>query len=425
MNQSFARGIVAQDGVKTLEQLRTLLPGLRTVKVASIRKSGRRRDVWDVSLRDNSKGLPYSIITNGVVTHNSSDPHYYSGALSNYFGGKLTASDIFGTDSKPGRLRLYHESVGEAFFDSMSSLLREMPDKVYVDKEWWYCYDNTNANRKLVGSKYNKKKFSEWNKFYVPCDSGGIPQALLLLDSYPYMYPEALDEDDKGAGMAAVARMFSANIPKLAPKLKRKSVIVLGVNQLRQRPAAYGDPFYEPAGEAIRYTSQLRIRSTSRAIPHGKGQLEDEDSVFVDGGKDTYRYIVQKIAKNKTGGIPQAEAWQRIWVSDAEGKARGIDPVWDCYQYLLLTGQIDGPLKKLRCTVPGMPSTIAWWDFKALVLLRGSALRDHCATLKLDKNPKLVEFCRKQLESGEAFTLYSDAQQGLDEEEGDEEGDDE
>ena len=356
----------------------------------------------------------------------SGDPQYFGSTLETMTMGKLKVDDIFGLYGGKGeiikapRIRLYNETVGESFFDSMASMLRQMPDKVFEDGEWFYVYENTNENRKTVGSNYSKSKFSEWNKFYVPTGSSK-PQAVLMVDSYPYMYPEMLDEDDKGAGMAAVARMFSSNIPKLAPKLKKKCVVVLGVNQLRQRPAARGDPFYEPAGEAIRFASQLRLRSTSRAIPHGTGQIEEEDSATVDGGRDTYRYIVQRATKNKTGGMPLAEVWQRVWVSDAEGKAHGIDPVWDTYQYLKLTGQVEGSLKKLKFKVPGLPEKMQWWDFKALMLLRGKELKEHCDSIGITRNPKVREFCKKQLESGEAFTKYIETRQGL----GDEGGEDE
>lgn len=349
----------------------------------------------------------------------STDPEYYGSTLDSMTGGKLDLDSIFGLADGKGdyikkpRIRLYTESVGDQFFNSMAALLRRLPDKVYEDGHWFYVYENTNDNRKRVGSSYSKAKFSEWNKFYVDCPVAGTPQALMVVDSYPYMYPDSLDEDDKDAGMAAVARMFSANIPKLAPKLKRKSIVVLGVNQLRERPMARGNPFYEPGGQAIRFTSQLRIGQTSRALPSGAGgQIEEEDSVSVDGGKDTYRYIVQRTEKNKTGGIPRAEVWQRVWVSDAEGRAHGLDPTWDTYQYLKLTGQVDGPLKKLRFSIPNMPETIAWWDFKALILLKGKDLKEHCSSLGLTKNPKVREFCWKQLREGDGYNKYIAQMQG-------------
>jgi RecA/RadA recombinase len=353
----------------------------------------------------------------------SQDPNYYASTLDSMTGGRITSEDIFGVvDKSTGEVlktplvHLYTESVGEQFFDSMAALLRDMPDKQYMDDQWWYIYENTVPNRKIVDGRYDKALFSEYNKFFVPAENGK-PQALLLVDSYPFMFPEKLDEDDKGAGLAAVARMFSENIPKLAPKLKKKGVVVLGVNQLRLQPMARGNPEYEPAGQTIKFVSSVRVKQSSRVPPHGeghKGGIEIEDSVFgSDASVDEYRYLVQKATKNKTGGIPQAEVWQRIWIADFEGKAHGIDIVWDTFQYLKLTGQFSGTMKKMNISIPGFEiQKLSWFDFKGLLLMQGKDLKELCASLGITKNPKIRETCRKQMDSGKGYPMYIDHVRG-------------
>ncbi len=408
MNQEFRSSFVCGDARKRLAAL-----GLSTAKVVKTSQTGESKPVWDVSLKEQGV-LPFSIITNGIVTHNSEDFGYFASTIETCATRPLSVEDVFGiVDRSTGeiikqpRVRVYNESVGEQFFDSMASMLRNMPDKNYIDGQWYYVYENTKPNQKLTSGKYNKELFSEYNKFCVPAENGK-PQALLLVDSYPYMFPDQLDEDDKGAGMAAVARMFSANIPKLAPKLKRKGVVVLGVNQLRLRPAVRNaNPEYEPSGEAIKFCSGVRVKQTRRAIPHGTGSVEEEDSVMIDGGLDTYHYLVQKAAKNKTGGITGAEVWQRVWVADAEGRAHGIDPVWDTFQYLKLTGQLTGHMKKMTIKLPHLELTkISWWDFKCLILYQGADLKAVCAELGIKKNPKIRETCRNQLNNGTGYQMY-------------------
>ena len=111
--------------------------------------------------------------------------------------------------------------------------------------------------------------------------------------------------------------------------MKSKRVTVVGMNQLRLAPMVkYGSPSYEPGGQALRFNSDVRIQVSSRANPHGKGQIDEEPSY--DGeGIDKYRYIHTKAIKNKLG-TPYLEGMMRVWTEDSKGKARGFDIVWDC-----------------------------------------------------------------------------------------------
>jgi RecA/RadA recombinase len=337
---------------------------------------------------------------------------------------QIPITDIFGSRDMEGnwvikpRARLYSESVAEVFFDSMASLFRNLPDKEYLEGQWYYVYQNTKENRAKL-PYFDKRLFSEFNRFYVPAESGQ-PQAIVFVDSYPTMFPDNLDEDDKGSGMAASARMFAQNIPKIASKLRRKSVTLIGVNQLRERPAvAFGNPLYEPGGQTLKFVSSCRVQQTSRAIPHATGQIEEEDSIY-GSGKDTYRYVHMKAIKNKTS-VPFLESWQRIWTRDANGIAHGFDPVWDVYHYLKSTGQISGSMKRLTLKLPGdqiVPQIkkgaddnlikLTFKDLKGLVLLRGEALKAQCESLGLGRNPRVRDRCMDQLKSGNGMHLFFD-----------------
>src|SRR5690606_20896194 len=84
-------------------------------------------------------------------------------------------------------------------------------------------------------------------------DRGGL-QALLSLDSYPAMLTEKQDTDDPSAAMAIQARMFSEQLRRVKGRMRSKRIAVLGVNQLRQKPAVmFGSPDYEPGGEALKF----------------------------------------------------------------------------------------------------------------------------------------------------------------------------
>lgn len=174
----------------------------------------------------------------------SSDPSYQSNIVARIAqlanmkkdGKVITVDDVFGVRNPdtgkyviPPIFRLYTESIGDKLFDSMSALVKALPDKVFVGGKWYYVYDE-----KPKGDVKVDRKLSSRNSYYVEAENPH-PELAIFADSYPAMYPETLD-DGKGQGMAAVARMFSENIPKIAGRLRKKGIVVIGVNQLRQRP---------------------------------------------------------------------------------------------------------------------------------------------------------------------------------------------
>lgn len=352
-------------------------------------------------------------------------------------GTDLTVEKVFGhRDPKTNKwkvrpmYRLYTESVGDALFDAMSSLARQLPDKVYVNKKWYYVFDEKPSEGHVDA------KLSSRGQYYVEAEDG-YAELIIFADSYPMMYPEALDEDGKGAGMAAVARMFSANIPKIAGKLKKKGITVIGVNQLRLRPGVtHGNPEYEPAGEAVKFASAVRINNRARSVPHGKGPIEEEPSVLQEGN-DQYKYILMKVTKNKSHTSIGLESWQRVWASDPAGNAFGFCPAWNVYDYLLLTGQAkrfgSGKVRKIEMalwsvdgeTVVYQNDKMVFEDLKALVLLPEEERKVYAKDLGMSKEEytslftgsALYNHCQEQIRegTGQVFAYAVKNGVGLDE----------
>ncbi len=151
--------------------------------------------------------------------------------------------DVFGIrDPKTGkwlvkpRVRYYSETVAEKFFDYLAKLERLLPDVRKIGDDWFYIYENTKPNKSIVGSKYDKSYFSKTGKFRVPAPNGNL-QALVICDSYPAMLPEKMDTDDPSNAMAMQARMFSEQMKRVKGRMKAKRIAVIGINQLRQKPA--------------------------------------------------------------------------------------------------------------------------------------------------------------------------------------------
>lgn len=341
-------------------------------------------------------------------------------------GVRASAEDIFGLKDKEGnwviqpRIRYHAESVAELFFDYVSQLERQLPDKIFEGEQWWYVYDDSPANRKKLGSyvdQKDEKRSRKSGRLYFPAEDGTL-QALILVDSYPNMNPERLDVDDPRAGLAALARMFSAELPRIKGKLRRKRIAILGVNLLADVPMAmYGPSEKEKCGNALRAAADARIRFTSRAlsgVPEAKaGKIngknspyEVEDSVEYEGGQDVYRYVRIKGEKNKLG-TPYLEAWMRVWITDGNGDARGYDPVFDIYTYLQDTGQLEGKRNKILLKFKGNEATrsMPWEIFKRLILGEKALVRKLCE--KAGMRPVFLRrACLKQLQNGEGFEMY-------------------
>lgn len=193
----------------------------------------------------------------------------------------------------------------------------------------------------------------------------------------------------------------------------------------------HNSPEYEPNGEAVKFISSVRIKNTARAIPHGKGQLEQEASVLLDGD-DEYQYICMRPTKNKQYNSTGLESWQRVWKSDPQGTAHGFDPVWNIYDYLLLTGQAtrfgSGTKRKIDLYIKDVSGEkvvyeaedLDWWDFKALILLRGKERVSYAKELGMDSKTyknffadgALFNHCRNQILEGSGIRMAFELKNG-------------
>lgn len=294
-------------------------------------------------------------------------------------GVKAIGKDIFGI-KKDGKFikdpMVYYRDEGsmDTFFDWLAALLRRLPDKRFEEDKWWFVYEGSRENKAKYKDKMDKRMSSKNDAVYIPAKDGSL-QAIILQDSWPALLPESMDTDDPKAGMALQAREFSKHLPRIKGKLRAKRVALIGINQLREKPGVmYGDPLYEPGGQALRFNSDTRIWMNPRALsgvpfhPKGKGQIQEEPGI--DGGTETYRYIHVKARKNKLS-VPGLEMWFRIWIRDSKGRARGFCPVWDTFYAMTLCGMASGKLEKIQIDLPGLgpaKKPLNWLEFKTLVL---------------------------------------------------------
>lgn len=352
------------------------------------------------------------------------------GTISLDYSESVFQSFDIGDVFENGRARYYNNNIIEDVSAYLAGIVRKLPDKVYLEEEktWAYAVPKGPNGTEMVarlekaGLKPDRKLSASGSgkTWYFPTSYDGS-EAVVIVDSWAAMIPRSLDETegDLAGGMAVNARAFSKELPRFVGSLKQKGIAVWSINQLRNDPGVrYGDPLKEKGGEALQFAAGIMCRTYSRAVPQGLVRdkeaygLEIEPSITKKGGHDRYAWKQFVNTKNKFGR-PFLKGYMRVWVADAEGKARGFDPVQDTMEFLSLTGQISGPRKKLKITLrPGVkapPSlafldkrTLTYMEFKLLILaahMKGNAelVKQSKATFKTDRAPDLRAHLFKQL----------------------------
>ena len=359
---------------------------------------------------------------------NARDPEY----VTNIFRG-YELEQVYGVQSKgtweiPPKISYYPYSQFERIFSMFRGILNVLPDKVYrnEDNTWYYVFRNKKDELARMKSMELKpeKKISDRKRIWCPTDDEGI-QIILAVDSWVALVLESEEEEENDKqGIAAEARAFSKRLRQIKGRLTRKQAVLLGCNQLRTNPMAgrYGNPDYEPGGQSLKFYSD--IRNGLRPIVPPKGlfvrdktayALAVEPAVYGEKGSDRYAFKSITNLKNKYGR-PLLKGQMRIWVSDRNGIAQGIDPVYDVYQYLSMTGQIDGSIKRgFTINVKALKGVkMKWHDFKELVLFQHfddkknekAWFKEH----KAKKRINLRQYCEEQLATGEAIDLFNAAQ---------------
>ena len=350
----------------------------------------------------------------------------FSGAYAlNFHNNKSMTRETFGklgTNGKweiPPRIPSYDSHTAEDFFDAVHALLKQLPRKRKIDGTWFYMYKKTRDNLALIDGQYDKGLFRTLGRYCVEAEDGK-PQVFLMIDSYPNMLPENMDDDETNNAMAGPARMFSNQLKRVKALVGSRNAVWLGVNQMRLRPMIgfQGNPEYEPCGQALQINSDVRLQNRGISIPapylltgtKDKKHLI-EKSVSYSGRSDSYRFITIDIAKNKVGGSPiGTRVHARIWEYDGEGIARGLDPVFDTWQYLRLTAQLDGNIKKFTLSVEGNPlhgCQLTWPQFKTIIIGKGKDKQQICTKLGVEENPRLRQWCFDQIQSGKGYDLFN------------------
>jgi RecA/RadA recombinase len=372
------------------------------------------------------------------------------GAIDRRYTGNILGTDsftdVFGARNKSGTWVtqpkcLYSDSnVIETVFKSMIRSTLMMPDKVYHEgnEQWYLVFDRTTEQKNLLKElmasgaikEHDKSLFSSTGRYWCSVGDDDAPQAIFFVDSIPALVAERVDEEeqkgnDKGQGIASEARFLGPYLKQIRGKLRPKGIVLLCVNQLRDRPMAGPGqlPYYETGGNVLKFTSDSRSMWTScvprEGFPRWKdnGGLCMEDSVEFEGGMDLYAFKSVKNVKNKIGP-PFRKCYTRVWIKDGGNEPRGIDPVYDTFQFLDTLGAIEGFTpstisgdKEFHiCLKPVESVKWTWSMFKAMIIGQYDHDRrmlkianDMGAPARFD----LRGYCRKLLASGKSEDMLA------------------
>lgn len=250
----------------------------------------------------------------------------------------------------------------------------------------------------------------------------GPVQAVWFVDSIHAMVPKILDEDEESGIRGAHAKMMSDGFRLIKSRLAAKRCLLVATNQTRKNPdARFGNPEYEPGGEATKFYSDVRMRMSKTVNPWGGKSYVHEEPGWTGEGIDRYTYVNIKTVKHKAFS-PNREAVLRIWFEENGKPGRGICPAFDAYEYLRLTGQIRRGVRKEKpalgkeksclilkweCKGERADETLYYWhEFKELLV----------SPEKANDPDGIRARCLAQLKSGDAFRMYYENLSGVSEE---------
>lgn len=274
----------------------------------------------------------------------------------------------------------------------------------------------------------------------LPDRDSGPTQVAFFCDSLPTVVPAAQAEDSETNVNALRASLYSSQLPVIKSRLSAKRCIWIDTNQIRTNPrTSYGNPEYEMCGEAVKTLSDVRVKAKKAVPPKGRGRPEnnkyiEQEPSWDKTGIDRYNFAALTVVKNKAFS-PNRECTLRIWFEESGQPGRGIDPVFDCYEYLRMTGQLTYRAKQFTIKLPPFSeertvmvpevnpktkeivydkktgevrfiedkrSTWTWDELKDLLL-------NPAIHTKGNEKWNLIKACRKQLQDGTAFQLYFQA----------------
>ena len=217
--------------------------------------------------------------------------------------GKLV--EVFGEEGS-GKSSLAYRAVGYAqklgytcaWLDAEHSFSEDLakingcnPKNIIYPSDAYYAEDFVDI---ITGLCEIDKVTMTINDKPVQVDSPKI----IVLDSIASLVPKQRAEtSSEQKDMGLLSRLLSENLGAIAAAAERNGVLVLLINQLREKIGVrYGNPENSPGGHALKHFCSLRLKLTKKGGKESKITREDEetqDEVLIGG----YSYV--SLVKNR------------------------------------------------------------------------------------------------------------------------------
>ena len=379
----------------------------RIYEIVGPEQGGKTTIVYSI-LSQALKRLPHDLKIIFEDVEGLIDPLWFKNIM-----GVENTYEVFGKKGKKGKevwivppqIRYYKPAFGEQGLKFIKKVLRRLPNKSLIKDTWYHVWTprppkvvkkvggyTLTELRVMLKGKYDKSLHSKYGNFYVPVKNNyGGPEFLIVIDSWAAMTPEAISEGDSGA-IATQARMFAKHLNDIKNLVTSRGCILVGTNQIRMTPLAFGNPETTPGGNTLKHMGDCRIRIQTVSDPNSRKILENDDF-------DVYRHFKIKITKNKLF-IPYRETTGRWWVGHQGKSGFGPDIINDTLNYLKLTNQFRGKKKGFQIVL-------------STKLKRGRLLKEKTFNYNSFKDFVLTPhkfnlrgFCEKQMSSGKGMSLY-------------------
>ena len=105
---------------------------------------------------------------------------------------------------------------------------------------------------------------------------------VVVLDSVANLIPREVDEKNADQlNIAKLARILSAQLGKVAHYASKNNVLVIFINQLREKPGViYGSPFTTPGGRSLKFNASVRLEITKKNDYISVGDSDDEQEII-------------------------------------------------------------------------------------------------------------------------------------------------
>lgn len=204
------------------------------------------------------------------------DPNYVGRIFARY---GLKFQDMLGVrDPKTGnwvlppRIRYSQDSIGEHVFKTIHSICKMLPivRQRPQDGVWF----------KFLEAKGRPGR-------WVEDERAGKPQFLFLIDSWPALLTEAMDENHDRSPMAEQARMFASYIRLIKAPVSQRNCMMMSVNQIRQKPGVthgclHGDvvvPLVDGRSLTMREIVDQKVEGQVWSLDETTGKMEPKNIV--------------------------------------------------------------------------------------------------------------------------------------------------